>query len=280
MVIEERTISVDGVPTRYLAAGEGPPLLLLHATGESALDWQCVLPALARTHCAYAPDLLAFGDHARPAADYSPAALARFVARFLDLVEVERAAVVGNSLGGLVALHLALAEPTRVAALGLVASGGLGRAVSPALRPVTLPGCGELAIAWCRTPLGAAQRARGRVPLLFARPERVPPEWLAEQVRLAQLPGFMEATVAALREQLDLRGQREIVLDQLPRITVPTLIIWGERDRVLPKSQARRAVSQLERGTLALIPDCGHLPQVERPDSFVTVLSRFLAESY
>ena len=67
--------------------------------------------------------------------------------------------------------------------------------------------------------------------------------------------------------------------DQLPRITVPTLIIWGERDRVLPKSQARRAVSQLERGTLALIPDCGHLPQVERPDSFVTVLSRFLAES-
>jgi pimeloyl-ACP methyl ester carboxylesterase len=278
-ITEEQRIEVEGLHTRYLAAGEGPPLLLLHALGESALDWRWVMPDLASTHRVYAPDLPGFGESAKPLDDdYSPSFFARFTAAFLDALEVERAVVVGNSLGGLVALHLALSEPSRVEALGLVDCAGLGREVNYALRQPTLPGQGELAIAWGKTPLGATGRAWLRVPLLFARPERVPTEWLEEQQRLTQLPGFLEAVVSALRAHIDLRGQREVLLEKLPQLQLPTLVIWGSSDRIFPVSQAKEAVSRLERGTLELIPECGHLPHVERPDDFLAAIGPFLRE--
>jgi 4,5:9,10-diseco-3-hydroxy-5,9,17-trioxoandrosta-1(10),2-diene-4-oate hydrolase len=278
VAVEERKIEVDGLLTRYLTAGEGAPLVLLHALGESVLDWQWVLSTLVRSYRVYAPDLPGFGGSAKPVADYSPAFFARFAATLLDALELEHSAVAGNSLGGLVALRLALSEPERVSALCLIDSVGLGREASWALRLPTIPGSGDMAAAWSKTPLGAAQRAWLKAQLLFTRPERAPAGWMKEQYRLAQLPGFLEAALAALRAQLDLGGQREVLLDQLPRLEIPTLIVWGESDRILPVSQAREAVARLKQGSLELIPDCGHLPQVEQPDHFVGILSRFLDE--
>ena len=155
MNVEERRVEVQGLPIRYLAAGEGPPLVLLHALGESALDWRWVVPALGRTHSVYAPDLPGFGDSAKPLVDYSPAFFTSFISRYLDALGIERAAVAGNSLGGLVALRLALAEPERVSALGLIDSAGLGREINYALRARALPGYGELTITWSRTPPGS-----------------------------------------------------------------------------------------------------------------------------
>jgi 2-hydroxy-6-oxonona-2,4-dienedioate hydrolase len=278
MVVEERKTEANGLLIRYLTAGEGPPLLLLHALGESALDWRWVLSDLARTHRVYAPDLPGFGDSAKPAADYSPAFFERFAAAFLDALEVERTAVIGNSLGGLIALRLALSESSRISALALIDSAGLGREVSSALKWPALPGYGEAAITLSKTPLGATQRAWLRIPLLFARPERVPPEWIEEQYRLSQLPGFSQAVVAALRAQVDPGGQREVLLDRLPSLEIPTLVVWGESDRIFPVSQARDAVAHLREGSLELVPDCGHLPHVERPKRFVAALDRFLGE--
>jgi 4,5:9,10-diseco-3-hydroxy-5,9,17-trioxoandrosta-1(10),2-diene-4-oate hydrolase len=129
-----------------------------------------------------------------------------------------------------------------------------------------------------KTPLGATQRAWLRVPLLFAHPERVPPEWFEEQYRLSQLPGFSQAVVAALRAQIDPGGQREVLLDRLSSLEIPTLVVWGDSDRIFPVSQARDAVAHLREGSLELVPDCGHLPHVERPERFVAALDRFLAE--
>ncbi len=276
MTVEERKIDVEGLPIRYLTAGEGPPLMLLHALGENALDWRWVLPDLARAHRVYAPDLPGFGDSAKPAADYSPAFFARFAGAFLDALEVEHAAVAGNSLGGLAALRLALSEPSRVTALVLVDSAGLGRAVNPVLASVNVPGLGEAAIPLWRTPIGAYQRAWGRTALLFARPGGVPREWLAEQCRLALSPGYLEAHLTVLRAQIGPVGQREVLVDRLPHLEIPTLVVWGARDRVFPKSQAQSATARLRRGFLELIPDCGHLPHVERTGLFVAALERFL----
>jgi pimeloyl-ACP methyl ester carboxylesterase len=278
MTVEERKIEVEGTPIRCLMAGEGPPLVLLHALGEGAFDWQWVLPDLAQTHRVYAPDLPGFGDSAKPDADYSPAFFMRFVGSFLDTLEIEHTTMIGNSLGGLVALRLALSDQSRITALVLVDSVGLGRDVSYALRSASLPGYGELGVAWGKTPPGATGRTWLQVPLLFTRPERVPYEWFAEQYRLAQQPGFLEAMIAALRAIVDLEGQREVLLDELPRLQMPTLVVWGASDRVFPASQAREAVARLRYGALELIPDCGHLPQVERPDLFVPVLNRFFDE--
>ncbi len=269
-------MEVGGLPVRYLSAGAGPPLVLLHGAGENALDWRWVMSDLAASHRVYAPDLPGSPMSAGAAADYSPAFFQRFVSGFLDALHIERAAMVGNSLGGLTAMRLALFEPARATALVLVDSAGLGRAASPALRSLALPGYGKLAIVWGKTPPGALQRSLGRAALLFAHPRRVPPEWLRGQYRLARTPGFLEAQLAAVRAQVGLRGQREVLLDQLPRVHIPTLVVWGSRDRVLPESQAKNAVARLRDGSLSLIPDCGHIPHVECPDRFVTACARFL----
>lgn len=276
--IEERRINLGGLTTRYFTAGnDGSPLVLLHGDGESALDWSWVLPKLAARHRVWAPDFPGTGDSAKPKREYSPEFLAQFVADFLSALAIERAVLVGNSLGGLVALRLALSHPEQVAALVLADSSGLGQSVSPLLSNLTVPWYGEVAIAWAKTPLGAKQRAWSRAALLFAHPWQVPETWLAEQERMALLPGFLEASLSSLRAQLNVFGQHQVLLDSLGQLQMPTLVVWGTDDLVLPKSQGQDAVSRLQQGQLALIPDCGHLPHVERPELFTEELSKFLA---
>ena len=170
---EAQNVEVDGLSIRYLTAGEGPPLVLLHGAGDNALDWRWVMPALAATHRVYAPDLPGSPDSARPAADYSPAFFERFIAAFVDALEIGRATFIGNSFGGLIALRLALSKPARVTAVVLVDSAGLGRTVNPAFTSVNVPGPFEAAIPFWRTPVGAYQGTWGRTALLFARPPEV-----------------------------------------------------------------------------------------------------------
>ena len=275
--VEAHNVEVDGLPVRYLSAGEGPPLVLLHGAGDNSLDWRWVMPTLTQTHRIYAPDLPGSPDSARPAAEYSPAFFERFVAGFLDALGIERAAFVGNSLGGLIALRLALSEPARVTALVLVDSAGLGRAVNPAFTSVNVPLLGEAAMPFWRTSVGAYQRAWGRTALLFAHPPgSVPRGWLTEQCRLALSPGYLEAHLSVLRALVGPGGQREVLVDRLASLEIPTLVVWGARDPVFPESHAREAVVRLQEGSLALIPDCGHMPHVECPDRFLAALDGFL----
>src|SRR5215208_2719045 len=253
-VIEAQTVEVDGLSIRYLTVGEGQPLVLLHGAGDNALDWQWVMPALAATYRVYAPDLPGSPDSVRPAAEYSPAFFEQFTAGFLDALGIERAVFIGNSLGGLIALRLALSQPARITALVLVDSAGLGHVVNPAFTSVNVPGLAEAAMPFWRTPIGANQRAWGRTALLFAHtPENVPRQWIAEQCRLALSSGYLEAHLTVLRTLVRPLGQREMLVDRLPSLEVPTLVIWGARDRVFPESQAIEAVSNLQEGSLALI---------------------------
>ena len=95
---------------------------------------------------------------------------------------------------------------------------------------------------------------------------------------MAKLPGFLEAQLATVRAQVNLRGQREVLVDQLSQLNLPVLIVWGARDRVLPYSQAQEAMAYLQNGSLDLIPDCGHVPHVEHPECFLASLGRFLRD--
>ncbi len=277
--IEERRVTVGELPTHYLTGGEGPPVVLLHGHGESSASWRWVLPALARTHRVYAPDFPGAGESAKPSV-YSqpPSFYSGFVAEFLDALGLERAALVGHSHGGVAALRLALAAPDRVTALCLVDSSGLGRVINPALVALTLPGYGDAAVAWLRTPLGAPQWVWMQASLSLACPLLAPPAWMAYQYRLAQTPGHLEGQLACLRGELDLVGQREVFLDELPSLEMPTLVVWGTNDAVIPGYQAMAAAARLKKGWLVWIPNCGHLAQVERPDRFVAALGPFLAD--
>ncbi len=164
----------------------------------------------------------------------------------MEEVAGERVALVGNSLGGLIALRLALEHGEHVAALGLVASVGLGVEVSPFLQLPTPAGVGEPAVLWAQTPAGAAHRVLAR---------------------------------AALRAHVDRHGQRDVVTDELHRLAMPTLVVSGKRDRVIPIAHGHRAVAALPRGTLTVLPGCGHLPPVERPERFNAALQGFLERS-
>ena len=274
---KQRSIDVEGLRTRYLKAGEGPPLVLLHGVGTSSSEWSWVLPALSHNNLVYAIDLPGYDGSCKPP-DYSPAFTASFVNSFLDAVEVESAVVVGNSFGGLVALHLALSEPTRVSALVLSNSAGLGRAVNPIMTALSSPAGGDLASILAKTHLGAAQRAFRRASLLFARPWQIPWKWVKDQHKLAQLPNFTDATLYSLRNAVGVTGQREVLLGRLPQLQMPTLIIWGIEDKVFPYTQAKDAIVLVQDGSLELIPNCGHLPHVEQPKRFVWTLEEFLSE--
>ncbi len=278
MGFEKRQIDVSGLNICYLSGGnDDPPLVLLHGVGDSAVDWSWVIPALGTKHRVIAVDFPGSGDSAKPKREYSLEFLTEFLADFLNALEIQRAVLVGNSLGGLIALRYALSNPERVAGLVLVDSMGFSQLVNPILSNLTLPWYGELAIAWSKTPLGAKQRAWSRAALLFANPLQVPNAWLAEQERLGLVPGFLEANLSILRSQLYVLGQKQIVLEYLPKIEMPTLVVWGINDLVLPNYQAQDAVSRLKQGHLALIPNCGHLPQVERPELFTDALNQFFA---
>jgi pimeloyl-ACP methyl ester carboxylesterase len=274
----DRVVTVDGQSVRYLAAGTGPAVVLLHGLGESSADWAAVLARLSQSRAVYAPTLPGFQGY-DGAADVSADGHASFVGRFLDAVGLQQAVLVGHSLGGLAALLFALASPDRVTALCLVGGGGLGREVSPALATLSEPLVGEVGIAWSRTPVGAAQRAWGKALLLFGRPWRIPAAWLVEQYRLARRPGFLDAALAALRDQVGPAGQRRVLLDRLRRLRVPVLLVWGDQDRVVPVAQARRAAARLPDATVAVVPACGHLPHVEDPAAFGRALVAFLDQA-
>ena len=204
--------------------------------------------------------------------------LAPFVAAFLSAVGAEAPLdLAGHSAGGAIALRLTLADPARIRTLTLVDSAGLGREVHPLLALDTLPVIGELAVMISRMPGGDLARTTMSAAMLFAQPWRIPDEFLTEQHALARRPGQLEASTAMARALFGPHGQRQILLDRLPTLTTPTLIIWGDRDYLLPVGQAHAAVRHLPHGRLSVFPDCGHLPHVEYPDHFAAVLGSWLA---
>jgi pimeloyl-ACP methyl ester carboxylesterase len=263
--LQHRFIVIDGIRTHYLVVGDGPPVVLLHGNGESVADWSRTLPHPASGIRVYAIDLPGAGDSDKPPLDYSAEGLADFVIHFLDALVIDRPALVGHSFGGLIALMIALRQPERVAALTLIDSAGLGKEIHPMLAAASLPVAGELSTAWAATWLGAKQRAWTRGDLHFARTSQIPHAWLSEQERMAQMPGYLEAELAAARQQTVIGQQRVVVLDRLPHVKCPVMIVWGERDRAIPVHHATAAAQRIPNSRIAIIPKAGHLPHVERP---------------
>lgn len=275
--IDDRRVVVDGMRVQYLEIGSGPVLVLLHGHEQNAASWRRIMPALARTRRVIAVSLPGHGGTDTGVDGYAPGRdLGPFVTDFLDTLGIGTVDLVGHSAGGSVALHLALHDPARVRTLTLVASSGLGRGVHPLIALDTLPGLGELAIMFSRLPGGNLQRTLMSAAMLFAQPWRVPGEFLTEAHALGRRPGQLEASTALARALFDAQGQREVLLDQLHTLAMPTLVVWGAWDLVLPVYQAKAAVDRLPRGRLALFPDCGHLPHLEQPDRFVAELRELL----
>ena len=276
-LFHSRTVRIHGHDVSYRMAGEGPTVLLIHGIAGSSTTWRAVMPALAEHYTVIAPDLLGHGQSAKPRGDYSLGAYASGIRDLLTVLEKERVTLVGHSLGGGVAMQFAYQFPEWAERLVLVASGGLGKEVSPLLKAVTLPG------------------AEYVLPLLLHPRIREAAEWPGTVAkRVGWHPGVnltevwrsyttltdrhaQMAFVNTVRSVIDVAGQRVSAHDRLYLASaVPTLIVWGDHDRIIPVAHAYRAAEAIPGARLEILEGAGHFLPWRDADRFLAVLEDFL----
>jgi len=279
-LMEPRAITVDGDRVVYRNAGKGPVLLLVHGMAGSSETWRYVMPALAERFKVLAPDLLGQGQSDKPRGDYSLGAHANTLRDLMDTLGHERATVVGQSLGGGVAMQFAYQFPERCERLVLVNSGGLGREVTFYLRMLTVPGFESVFPLFCTPRL---RNAGNRVAAWFGRagvrstPARQ--EIWRSYASLADAES-RRAFFRSLRDVIDFSGQAVSALGRLYRAArLPTLIVWGARDPFIPVNHAVAAHNAIPGSRLEIFDGVGHYPHCEAPERFVEVLVDFIAST-
>jgi pimeloyl-ACP methyl ester carboxylesterase len=278
-LVREKRI-VHGHRRAFVRAGSGPALLLLHGIGNNCRTWSGVIERLAGTHTVIAPDLLGHGDSDKPRGDYSIAAYANGMRDLLSVLDIERATVVGHSLGGGIALQFAYQFPERCERLALVGSGGLGPELSAGLRAATLPGA-ELvltALTGISGPLRMGMQAVERVGRM-AGWRRVGDLAEAGDALLALKDvEARRAFLRTLRGVVDARGQAVTALDRLYLAdAVPMLVVWGSRDPIVPAQHAETVRALVPSARVEVFRDAGHWPHLDEPDRFCDVLLDFMA---
>jgi pimeloyl-ACP methyl ester carboxylesterase len=286
---ESRTITIDGVNLHYFCGGTGSPLVLVHGLGSSAaVEFYYNLEPLAANHRVYAIDLPGFGHSDKPVLEYTIELFVKAVRDLMASEKLERAAVMGVSLGGRVALGLALESPALVERLVLVDALGVGapRRVL-AYRILLTKGLGELTLS------GTARALRRMNPATIRRfwgwylrrPGRVDTilsdERIADHGTLLSMPEYRAAYLSALRSVAAMGRLRDgvAVEDRLPELRMPTLLIWGRHDHIFPPSHAVAAKAKLPNGRVEIFENSGHTPQMEEPDRFNRLVLDFLNES-
>ncbi len=274
-MLKDQFIKVGSINTCYWSAGsKGPAVLLLHGLGGAKENWKENLECLAKSYQVYALDLPGYGLTDKPSVTYTLPYFTQFLHDFMDRVNVARSSLVGNSLGGVIALDYTIHHPDRIDKLVLVDPACLGTACHPMLRLGTLPILGELSARPGR------ERSRRVARFVTYNPRLIPEERVEQHYRRSILPGAQEAFLSTARSFIDLRGFRKSVVqplaEGLPTIAAPTLIIWGKEDRLVPVSQAEAAKERIPNVQLLIFEECGHAPQLEHPDQFNAAVSAFL----
>ena len=279
-MVRVEQIELHGHVCSYRTGGHGPVLALVHGITNSSASWEPVLDLLAQQFTVVAPDLLGHGDSAKPRGDYSLGASASLLRDLLLALGHERAMIAGHSLGGGIAMQFAYQFPERVDRLVLVGSGGLGRQVTPMLRAVALPGAEFVLPLLASQPLvGAGTTVGGwinRIGLRFGA------DITAMATGFASLQDIeaRRAFVHTARSVIDVGGQRVSATDKLYLAeAVPTLIMWGERDPIIPARHGIRAHENMPGSTLKLFPRAGHFPHHDDPVGFATAITDFVAST-
>lgn len=275
--MESTTVSVHGHEVSMVTEGEGPVVLLIHGMAGSAATWNEVIPVLSRFYTVIAPDLPGHGRSAKPRGDYSLGALASFLRDLMATLGHERATVVGQSLGGGIAMQFAYQYPERVERLVLVCAGGLGQDVMPLLRALTLPGMEYvLPIAFQPVIRSTVETVTGWAARLGLRPAPATLQMWRSYTSLID-DDTREAFLHTLRSVVDVKGQRVSARDRLYLTErVPTLVMWGADDPVIPVSHAHEAHEAMPGSRLEIIEGAGHFPHCEEPRRFARLLIDFM----
>jgi len=261
----------------YRVAGSGPPVVLIHGMVNSSRHWEEVALRLADRHTVIAPDLIGHGDSAAVRGDYSIGAHAASIRDLLAVIGIDRATIVGHSLGGGVAMQFFYQFPQRTERLVLVSSGGLGHEVSPLLRSAALPGMNGMIglIAHRRIldalwQLGKRLRARGNSKGIYV-------QAVVRALRPLEQPGARAAFLHTLRSVIDVHGQRVSAVDRLYLLgSMPTLVVWGERDNTIPLEHGRAVHEAVPHSHFETLPRAAHFPHLEDPEGLARVLAEFI----
>lgn len=252
-------IEVDGVNVNYIERGAGDYLVLVHGFASSVRTWQDVIPELARNYHVVAIDLKGFGYTEKPLdSDYSTKGLAEFTRRTMDLLGIEQATLIGNSLGGGISLQLAATYPERVQRLVLIDA-----AAYPHKKPFIV-GCASWPGAGCLASILVARPTfRDSLEQVYFNDSLVTDKLVDDYYAAYQLDDATAATLEVIEDR-----SVETEEGQLPdytKIEIPSLVIWGREDLWIPLEQGQRLAQELPQAKLTVIPDCGHVPQEEKP---------------
>jgi 2-hydroxy-6-oxonona-2,4-dienedioate hydrolase len=262
------TADIGGIRVAYYEQGSGPALVLLHGMFGDHLDWEPVLEPLARDFRVIAVDLPGFGESDKPDIDYTVEFFLDSLQALLKHLGIAKAALIGNSFGGTLSIFFAIAHPEIVERLVLVSSGGI--------RPFTTEEQARVAVHYVEENLGALTPAIQEAMLspIFARLSDQRERYLAKQNAKLTRPDF-KSYVRVLARCAKLGASHELV-HRLAEIPCQTLMVWGDKDVVFPKEFAQKALPNLHSGKLVLLPDCGHVPQLDDPVAFVREVREFL----
>ena len=274
----QRWVSVEGQPVNTIDLGDGPPLVFVHGLSGSWPNWLEQLPVFTAEHRVIAMDLPGFGHSPMPREEITISSYARLLDGLFDELDIDAATLVGNSMGGFISAELAIAFPQRVERLVLVSPAGLSTYRNPgATRVLPALHLSQRIVAAYTAWLASKSEMVTQRPLLrnatlglvTAHPSRLPAALAAEQLRGAGKPGFMQALEANLN--YDFRHR-------LPEIACPTLIVWGDHDRVISVRDAALYAELIPDSRKVVYEDTGHMSMLERPAAFNALLRDFLRE--
>lgn len=274
---EYEYLDLHGDRVAYRDVGTGDALLLIHGMAGSSATWDAIMAPLSRRHRVIAPDLPGHGDSDKPRGDYSLGAFAAFLRDLLDELDVRSVTVVGQSLGGGIAMQFTYQHPDRCERLVLIGSGGLGRDVNWMLRLLAAPGAELVLPVIAPGPvLRAGEKVRSWASSAGIRSPRADQTWRAYS-SLAD-GDTRRAFLRTLRSVVDHRGQAVSALNRLYlNAELPTQLIWGDKDNIIPVDHGIAAHKAIPGSRLEVLPGIGHYPHAEAPDEVVRILDDFLA---
>jgi pimeloyl-ACP methyl ester carboxylesterase len=264
----------------YQRAGSGPAVLLIHGMAGSRETWQLAQHLLAESCDVVAVDLPGHGRSSLPNGDFSLGSLAAAMRDLLDRLGIDRATIIGHSLGGGIALQFTYQFPERCERLVLVSSGGLGREVSPFLRLLSLPGASVAlsGLLVLRRSERAQKVARLFHPLAHHVLEDLP--LMLTHFAALQEPTLRHSFIGTIRAVIDTRGQRVTAVDRLPLASkIPVMVIWGRRDQMIPHSHALAVAQALPHTRIEVFDEAGHYPHEHDPERFARAVARFINET-
>jgi pimeloyl-ACP methyl ester carboxylesterase len=272
-----RYLQLHGERVAYQDAGDGEALLLIHGMAGSSATWRGVIPQLSKNFRVIAPDLIGHGESDKPRGDYSLGAFAVFLRDLLDELGISRATIIGQSLGGGIAMQFAYQHRDRCERVVLIGSGGLGPDLSWTLRLLSAPGAELLLPVLAPRPvLDAGNKIKSMLSSAGLQSPRGAELWSA-YTSLSDRDS-RNAFLRTLRSVVDYRGQAVSALNKLHLTAqMPVMFIWGDKDKIIPVSHGYAAHEALPGSRLEILPGLGHFPHVEDPTAVVDILEDFIA---